>query len=240
MTAQFKQTLKSIRPEIELLEEWIRLSAAMVAKANPDLKQAKTTPYTVTIQSKGRKQNELAHFWANQWNDKKDESKTIHQINFSAESLGRTSLEIASTVVHETVHLVNHQCLVEDCAKSGRHNGKFKSAAERSGLLCEPPKSKNVGYGYTSSTPELEEWIKANFDLVKADKVFDKVRRELAKKPKPRATRNKYDCGCTKVMVAGELGSPRYPVICTNCGDPFLKVSGADVGLDIITLVASK
>jgi hypothetical protein len=238
MTAQFKQTLKSIRPEIELLEEWARLSIAMVAKANPDLKQAKTTPYTVTIQTKGQKRNELAHFWADKWNDKKDASKAIHQINFSAESLGRPSLKIGGTMVHEAVHLVNHQCGITDCNSGGRHNSKFKNPAERSGLLCEPPKSKNVGYGYTSSTPELEEWIKANFDLAKADKVFDKIRRENEKKTKPRVTRNKYDCGCTKVMVAGELGSPSDPVICTNCGDPFIKVSGADVGLDIIKLVA--
>tara|TARA_R100000306_G_scaffold51641_1_gene48612 strand:+ start:139 stop:951 length:813 start_codon:yes stop_codon:yes gene_type:complete len=221
--------LRSVRPEIEILEDVISKVMPMIAKANPDMTPSMSVEYTVTTESKGQSRR-LASFAPDVWADKKE--KSVCQITFSEEHLLLPSVDIIAIGVHEGVHMFNHQCGVQDCNAGGRHSKKFKTPAEKSGLKCEPPTTQNVGYGYTSASDELIEWIKATFDLAKMDKAFDKARKEKLKLPKkpPKVKRNTYDCGCTKAMVATELGTPLNPVMCTLCGEPFIKIIAKDGG----------
>ena len=222
--------LRSVTPEVELLEDILEKVMPMIAKANPDMTPIRSIEYTVNTGNKGQSKNQLAHFHADAWEDSK--GKSLSYIQFSDDQLLRDSIKIVATAIHEGVHMFNFQCGVEDCNAGGRHSMKFKNPAENSGLVCAKPKTSNVGYGYTSASPELVEWIKANIDLAKMDKVLDKKRKEKERAPKkpPKIKRNTYDCGCTKAMVATELGSPVAPVICTLCGCPFVKTVAKDGG----------
>lgn len=98
----------------------------------------------VTIQSKG-KRSSLGWFWNGRWQNGSEEK--IHEINLSAEHLKRAGLAVGETLIHELAHAENDHNGIEDC--HGKiHNKKFKTMAERLGLVVKP-RNKKVGFGYT-------------------------------------------------------------------------------------------
>jgi predicted SprT family Zn-dependent metalloprotease len=68
----------------------------------------------------------------------------------------RSAEEVAETLLHEMCHYANKMSDIKDC-NGNVHNKKFKSLAERVGLIVE--KGKSVGWGYTSLSDELREYI---------------------------------------------------------------------------------
>ena len=84
------------------------------------------------------------------------------EINFSAERLDRSPVDVVATVIHEKVHKWCHSLGVKDCADSGRHNKAFKRYAEYLGLEVAPS-TDGYGFGYTKPTPQLVEWIENEF-----------------------------------------------------------------------------
>ena len=68
----------------------------------------------------------------------------------------RTPADVAETLLHEMCHYYNKVNDIKDCS-GNIHNKKFKSSAERVGLVVE--KGKGVGYGYTSMSEALEAYM---------------------------------------------------------------------------------
>lgn len=103
----------------------------------------------------------LGHFTTSKvWKDKNNESSeenSYYEINIDPRWFNnRTPAEIAETLLHEMVHYHNKMNDIKDCS-GNVHNKKFKSSAERVGLVVE--KGKGVGYGYTSMSEALRAFM---------------------------------------------------------------------------------
>lgn len=120
----------------------------------------------ITIQ-KG-KGNSLGYFtlnkvWVNKTNaesnlvaEETDET-AFYEINIDPRYFyERNATEIVETLLHEMVHYFNKLNGIKDC-NGNIHNKKFKQAAEEVGLIVE--KDKSTGYGITSLSDELREYI---------------------------------------------------------------------------------
>ena len=113
----------------------------------------------ITIQkTKGRA---LGHFTEDRtWRDKNDmesDESAYHEINIDPRWFDtRTATEIVETLLHEMCHYCNKLSDIKDC-NGNVHNKKFKSSAERVGLVVE--KGKSVGYGYTCMSDELKAYM---------------------------------------------------------------------------------
>ena len=113
----------------------------------------------ITIQkTRGRT---LGHFTlAKVWKDKNDEESednAYYEINVDPRWFNsRTPADVAETLLHEMCHYYNKSNNVKDCS-GDVHNKKFKSSAERVGLVVE--KDKSVGWGYTSMSDELRAYM---------------------------------------------------------------------------------
>lgn len=139
------------------------------------------TNVLITIQSRGRRKNSLGWFSPSQWSS---EGEKYSEINISAETLSQGGVyELVDTLLHEMVHLKNHQEEIEDVSKDGYHNKKFKEQAEKFGLVVD--KSNYYGYNVTI----LSEDTKKIVDLLDIDRsVFNTVRVE-----KPAIVDEKYE-----------------------------------------------
>lgn len=113
----------------------------------------------ITIQK--TRGNIYGHFTVDRtWRDKNnadDEETSYYEINIDPRWFNtRTPADIAETLLHEMVHYYNKMNDIKDC-NGKNHNKKFKSSAERVGLVVE--KGKGVGYGYTSMSDELRAYM---------------------------------------------------------------------------------
>ena len=103
----------------------------------------------------------LGHFTLSKvWKDKNDEESeenAYYEINIDPRWFNsRTSAEVVETLLHEMCHYHNKVNNIKDCS-GNVHNKKFKSSAERVGLIVE--KGKGVGYGYTSMSDDLKAYM---------------------------------------------------------------------------------
>lgn len=128
----------------------------------------------ITIQkTRGRA---LGHFTlAKVWKDKNDEESednAYYEINVDPRWFNsRTPADVAETLLHEMCHYYNKVNNIKDCS-GNVHNKKFKSSAERVGLVVE--KGKSVGWGYTSMSDELKAFME---DIVKpSEEAFEYFR----------------------------------------------------------------
>ena len=174
-------------------------------------------PVTVVIQTGGlMRKNCIGRFWSDQWSTREGDS--VHEIAVSSFHLKADVLEIIHTAIHETVHLMNHEIDVKDCASNGRHNKKFKEAAEIFGLECADPANTpaSIGYGRTSLTDDLrgdiEKAFKPDYD---AFRIF---RNGLPVKPKKEPKRNSWACECTTVLLAAKQ---ELDATCEKCHNLF-------------------
>lgn len=113
----------------------------------------------ITIQ-KGRG-NTLGSFTTSRvWVDKnneEDEETSYYEINVDPRWFNtRTPADVAETLLHEMCHYYNKMNDIKDCS-GNVHNKKFKSCAEKVGLVVE--KGKGVGYGYTSMSEALRAYM---------------------------------------------------------------------------------
>lgn len=91
------------------------------------------------------------------WSSK--DNQYYREINLCAEYLNRPAELVITTLLHEMCHLWNIQQNIQDCSRSGTyHNGKFKEAAEKCGLIVE--RSDKYGYCITKPSQELIEFVK--------------------------------------------------------------------------------
>lgn len=142
-------------PMIETVEELTRICDEL----NKTYFEGKLPSPMITVQ-KTRKGN-LGHCsttkcWTPNDDTKPDDTNSFYEINFAAQSLDRTPVELAVVAQHELVHLDNIMKNISDV--SGKlHNKKFKQTAEAHSLVCE--RDKKLGYGLTSATPEFEKFV---------------------------------------------------------------------------------
>lgn len=116
----------------------------------------------ITIQK--TRGNILGHFttskvWVdkNNKNDEESEDNAYYEINVDPRWFNsRTPADVAETLLHEMCHYHNKVNDIKDCS-GNVHNKKFKSSAERVGLVVE--KGKGVGYGYTSMSDDLKAYM---------------------------------------------------------------------------------
>jgi hypothetical protein len=218
----------SIRPILEAGEEVLRWAGKELALANPNHNPNLDTKVTLVIQSKGRA-SRCGQFHANSWSTK--EGAPIHEIFISSEHLKQNTLEIINTLIHERVHMWNHQNGIDDCSAGGRHNIKgFKTTCESiKGYSCEF-QSKSIGYGLTKILPELEKKLrlpvsKGGLDIDKLDIVFNKFK-ELPPRTKTPTKSIKYTCPkCNATFRATKPIS----VECVPCGTRFTSNSPLDI-----------
>lgn len=112
----------------------------------------------ITIQAK---RGTYGHFtldkvWKNV-EDNEENGASFYEINLNPCYFDeRGTVGIVTTLLHEMVHYRNRVNDIKDC--SGRvHNKKFKTVAEKCGLIVE--KKDSIGYGYTYPSDELKEYI---------------------------------------------------------------------------------
>jgi len=139
------------------------------------------------------------------------EGVLCHEINFSAEALNRTPVEICTTSLHEAVHVLNWQQGIKDVSAGGRHNKRFKASAERVGLICETPHD-NYGHGYTTASPDLIKQIENDFrpDMTKLD-LFRLAMPAKKTKPKPTTKWVEVTCGCTTAKILLTIDNLTHP-----------------------------
>ena len=191
------------------VQEAIKELNDLYVRANRDLFEDQLPHAEITIQSKGRK-NAVGWFTTDKvW---KNGETRYHEINLSAEHLDRSFEEIASTLIHEMVHLANSGEAIKDVSGSnGYHNKRFMVRAEGVGLIVEKGKH---GFAYTSLGDNLKNWLGRQGADPEAFNTF-RLRQETKQK-KP-TKMQKYYCGCTILRCATELDAS-----CNLCGEPFV------------------
>lgn len=126
---------------------------------NRDKFNGELTQPVITIQkTRGRT---LGHFTLDRtWRDKNNEQSeeiSYYEINIDPRWFNtRTPADVSETLLHEMCHYYNKVNDIKDCS-GNVHNKKFKSSAEKVGLVVE--KGKGVGYGYTSMSEALEAYM---------------------------------------------------------------------------------
>lgn len=137
------------------LEELYRIFGIL----NRDKFNGELTEPVITIQkTKGRT---LGHFTVDRtWRDKNNEESeetSYYEINVDPRWFNsRTPADVAETLLHEMCHYYNKMNDIKDCS-GNVHNKKFKSSAEKVGLVVE--KGNGVGYGYTSMSEALKAYM---------------------------------------------------------------------------------
>ena len=168
-----------------------------------------------TIQTRGRSARCMGTFTNDRWSTKEGETRA--EINFSAEYLNREPHEIIGTAIHEITHAWNSSRGIEDVATNGRHNKKFKVAAEEMGLDVQDP-SDSYGYGYTSVSPALRERIADEFVPDHAAlSLFMLVRPPKEGTNKTRA----WVCECDPQYTVRVAAKNELDVECQQCGCHF-------------------
>ncbi len=194
---------ESIIPAIKELERYFVIF-------NKALYEGKLPVPVITIQTAGRKVNNLGWFRAVSWRKNK---ASLPEINISAENLDRPVEMILETLIHEMVHFDNFVNEILDCSPGGYHNKKFKEGCDKVGLLCV--KQKGRGLAGTALSPALEKLIK---DHKPDAKPFQTIRLfTLPEDKKPGSRLKKWACDCTIIRCSVDT----LDADCNLCGMHF-------------------
>lgn len=164
----------------------------------------------------------LDKVWRNKENtDKNDglaakveEENAFYEINIDPRWFcNRSAADITETLLHEMVHYFNKVNEVKDCS-GNMHNKKFKATAESVGLIVA--RGKSVGWGITSMTDELKEYV--DTEIQPKESVFEYFRVGVIKKDSKKKKRTKsffkYECPkCGTVAKAKK----DIKIICGEC-----------------------
>ena len=189
-TKQYPVDIASVRPALAEIERAIQWTYHSFSGDRTE-----GLPVTVVLQTRGKRATRCGYFQAEQWSTR--EGDDTHELSISTEFLNSEVVLIIATAVHETVHLYCNDAGIKDTSTGGRHNRKFRDAAQLFQLECADPYD-SVGYGSTSPSPELCEAIEKEFKP-------DHAAFALFRKPDvPRESTNKtvaWICGCLKPTI---------------------------------------
>ena len=150
-----------------------QLSDAFTFFNNKFCKGELKTPI-INILPRGQK-NALGWFSPERWaGGEKETATTINEICICAETLNRPVADVLETLLHEMAHLKNRLEGKADCNMQGRHNLKFKEAAEHFGLKVS--KSQYKGFNVTElgekALAAIAEYnFTGTFDIVRTKNV---------------------------------------------------------------------
>jgi hypothetical protein len=152
------------------------------------------------------------------WSSK--DGEWFREINLCAEHLHRDTELLISTLLHEMCHLHNIQHGIQDTSRGGRyHNTKFKTTAEKYGLLVE--KCEKYGYCITKPTPELITFVSENV----RGECFELERVKTNKRGKSGGTKQsmrKYNCPVCGLIVRASKDVAGM-IKCIPCDEAFIE-----------------
>jgi SprT-like family len=140
--------------------------------------------------------------------------RELHEINLVSENLRRGKMQILQTLMHEMIHLYNHQNGIKDTSRGNAyHNKKFLHSALMFGFefLHDKPDSK-IGYSMITLTKATYDTLDS-FDL--EDSAFDLARKSFAGKEKKKTTW-KWTCSCLQPQIV-RTTKPELRAICPDC-----------------------
>jgi len=167
--------------------------------------------------------------WFTCWRAWKEGSEAgYYELNVCADHLNRPFESICKTLLHEMVHLYNHQFGIRDCSRSGTyHNKRFKEAAEAHGLRCE--RDKTYGWTITFLTDATFAWMQATygsspnaFPMYRSRTGNPDTEDGITNSDPSSSNSRRYVCPCGVIIRA----TRDVYVICGECGMRFLESRG--------------
>ena len=181
---------------------------------------------TITIQSTPRA---YGHFTL----DKDTWISTLggtHEINIGAGTLARPIEDVCATMLHEMIHLFNHESGIQDCSRGNTyHNKRFKQAAESHGLAVTH--SDKYGWSHTSPTEALLDFVIENgltdilinrndgMSFYTGKTGTHSGGTEIPTTPRTSSTR-KYICPCCGMSVRA---TRTVRIACMDCGEQMIE-----------------
>lgn len=160
-----------------------------------------------------------AYGWFTTWRawketDNKD-SDGYYEINVSSDYLDREPVEIASTLLHEMVHLYNEENGIKDCSRVGKyHNVKFRDAALAHGLNVK----KDPKYGYSHTLPQDD--VRAYLESLNLHFSLYRPTPQKGQRVKKKSSTRKYICPICGTIIRA---TKEVHVTCSDCGVEFIE-----------------
>lgn len=164
-------------------------------------------PCVITIQEDSTRVG--AYGWCTSKPMWKDCNTDYYEINMCAEHNSRSVSDVASTLLHEMVHLYNIKHEIPDVSRGGTyHNKRFKESAELHHLIV----GEKDKYGYHSTTldKEAKDYVLAFFGQIHLHRLSDP---KVPKVRKPSSTR-KYICPFCDISVRA---TKEVKILCYEC-----------------------
>ena len=217
-------SINSPRPTMKEFERIIKKAEVLIASRIGEI------PDKVKLEVRpdfdGKRSKCSGYFQADAYKDKRND-KLVAAISLSPEQLNRPLLDIIETIVHEVLHAFNHWCGINDCSANDRHNGDFKKACDKIGLITKTKDEltdkewNNIGHGFTSFSDELRELVinewKPDADAWNLYRVENPPK---AKKKSHRRT-SSWECGTNGSVAAGT----EFDATCNECESQFVETS---------------
>lgn len=153
-----------------------------------------------------------------------------HEINIGAGTLARPIEDVCATMLHEMIHLFNHESGIQDCSRGNTyHNKRFKQAAESHGLSVTH--SDKYGWSHTSPTEELLDFVIENgltdilinrndgMSFYTGKTGTHSGGTDIPKPPRVSSTR-KYVCPCCGMSVRA---TRTVRIACMDCGEQMIE-----------------
>ena len=154
-----------------------------------------------------------------------------HEINIGAGTLARPIEDVCATMLHEMIHLYNHESGIQDCSRGNTyHNKRFKQAAESHGLTVEH--SDKYGWSHTSPTEELLDFVIENgltdilinrndgMSFYTGKTGTHSGGAKIPTTPRTSSTR-KYVCPCCGMSVRA---TRTVRIACMDCGEQMVEI----------------
>lgn len=206
-----------IESQVPIIQELERCAVWVYANFGGDRRELPAL--TVSIQTRGKKHTLCGFFRAEGFHTK--EGEPVHEITVTSEQLFKDPYDVLETVVHETVHLYNHDLGEKDQSKGGRHNKVFRDQALDWGLEVQEP-TDTKGYAYTSlSAPlraSLEKDFQPNLEVFRIFKeaVEPKEKKTPVKKQRP------WVCQCEPPITVQVATGIILNAQCQECNEYFV------------------
>lgn len=195
--------MATIRPIIQDLE-------LMFKKANDRFFDGELPKPVITIIPDGGR----SYGWFTPWKAWSESEQGYYEINISAEYLNLPIEQVIATMLHEMVHLYNHENGIKDTSRGSMyHNLKFKTESEKRGLNIE----KDNKYGWTITTLNQDGLDFVN-SLEQKDFALHRVNvnptEESETKPKKKSSSRKYKCPMCDQSVRA---TKEIKLLCGEC-----------------------
>jgi hypothetical protein len=150
--------------------------------------------------------------WCTSWKAWKDnDNNGYYEINISCDYLDRNINEIATTLLHEMIHLFCVENCIKDTSRSGTyHNKKYKENAESHGLIVECDAKR--GWTKTTLNEDMRKYVSKKYQNI--DLVYNAAVK--AEKEKKKSSTRKYVCPNCSITVRA---TKEVKILCFDCDE---------------------